>query len=107
MFHAGRNARSSRDVGGLAPSILAKMIRCTGREKRTTPNSIAMLAKKKYETSDVNFSGNQINPIAMNHTGSSATTGAMAANADVSRRRRDCSTNSVKQKLACASVREF
>jgi hypothetical protein len=107
MFHAGCNARSSRDVGGLAPSNLAKTIRCTGREKRTTPNSIAMLAKKKYETSDVNFSGNQINPIAMNHTGSSATTGAIAANADVSRRRRDCSTNSVKQKLACATVREF
>jgi hypothetical protein len=107
MFHAGCNARSSRDVGGLAPSILAKMIRCTGREKRTTPNSIAMLAKKKYETSDVNFSGNQISPIAMNHTGSSATTGAIAANADVSRRRRDCSTNSVKQKLACATVSEF
>jgi hypothetical protein len=107
MFHAGCNARSSRDVGGLAPSNLAKTMRCTGREKRTTPNSIAMQAKKKYETSDVNFSGNQINPIAMNHTGSSATTGAIAANADVSRRRRDCSTNSVKQKLACATVSEF
>jgi hypothetical protein len=43
----------------------------------------------------------------MSHTGSSATTGAIAANADVSRRRRDCSTNSVKQKLACATVSEF
>jgi hypothetical protein len=107
MFHAGCNARSSRDVGGLAPSILAKTIRCTGREKRTTPNSIAMLAKKKYETSDNKFSGNQINPIAMSHTGSSATSGAVAAIADVSRRRRDWTTNSVKQKLACATVSEF
>ena len=107
MFHAGCNARSSRDVGGLAPSILAKTIRCTGREKRITPNSITMLAKKKYETSDAIPNGNQINPIAINHTGSSATTGAMAANADVSRRRRDCSTNSVNQKLACATVNEF
>ena len=49
--------------------------------------------KKKYETSEISFSGNQINPIAINHTGSSATTGAIAANADVSRRRRDCSTD--------------
>jgi hypothetical protein len=89
MFHAGCNASSSRDVGGLAPSILAKTSRCTGREKRTTPNSIAMLAKKKYETSDANFSGNQINPIAMSHAGRRATSGAVAANADVSRRRRD------------------
>jgi hypothetical protein len=89
MFHAGCNESSSCDVGGLAPSILAKTIRCTGREKRTTPKSIAMLAKKKYEISDINFSGNQINPIAMSHTGSSATSGAIAAIADVSRRRRD------------------
>jgi len=66
-----------------------------------------MLAKKKYETSDAVPNGSQINPIAINHTGSSATTGAMAANADVSRRRRDCSTRSVNQKLACATVREF
>jgi predicted carbohydrate-binding protein with CBM5 and CBM33 domain len=58
-----------------------------------------MLAKKKYEISDINFSGNQINPIAINHTGSSATTGAIAAIADVSKRRRDWSTKSVKQKL--------
>jgi hypothetical protein len=48
-----------------------------------------MLAKKKYETSDNKFSGIQINPIAMSHTGSSAASGAIAAIADVSRRRRD------------------
>jgi hypothetical protein len=89
MFHAGCNTSSSRDVGGLEPSILAKTIRCTGREKRTTPKSIAILEKKKYETSDNKFSGIQINPIAMSHTGSSATSGAIAAIADVSRTRRD------------------
>lgn len=66
-----------------------------------------MLAKKKYETSDVIPNGNQIKPIAINHTGSSATTGAMAANADVSGRRRDCSTESVNQKLASSPVDEF
>jgi hypothetical protein len=107
MLHAGCNARSSCDVGGRAPSILAKTIRCTGREKRTTPKSIAILEKNKYETSDIKFNGNQINPIAINHTGSSATTGAMAANADVSSRRRDCSTNSVNQKLTDTTVRGF
>jgi hypothetical protein len=48
-----------------------------------------MLEKKKYETSDNKFSGNQINPIAMSHAGSSATSGAIAAIADISRLRRD------------------
>ncbi len=48
-----------------------------------------MVAKNMYEMSDINRNGNQIKPIASNHTGSNATSGAIAVIADVSRRRRD------------------